>query len=135
MSRILSIDYGEKRIGMAVSDESAVLASGLGSIENKGESFVISEIKKICGENKVGKIVVGRPLGLSGQKTNQTEKVEKFANTLERKVKLPIELVDERFTSVLAKKYILEKGRKRSKEKVDTLSAKILLQDYLDRAK
>ena len=135
MSKILSIDYGEKRIGVAISDELKILAGGVSSLENKGINFVISEIKKLCQENRVAKIIIGLPLSLRGKKTDQTKEVEKFVAFFKKKIKMPVELVDERFSSVLAKKYILKRGGRYRKEEIDTLAAKILLQDYLDKLK
>lgn len=133
MERILAVDYGSKIVGIAVSDELNIIARGVTGIQNKGEEFVVSEIKKICQEFNVGKVVVGNPLGLSGRETKQTKAVNKFVKILKSKLNVPIEPLDERLSSALAEKYLLKKGRAKSKEQVDIAAAKILLQDYLNK--
>ena len=123
---ILAIDYGTKRIGLAVSDESQTLAREFNILSPKK---FWQEIKKIILENKIIKIVLGLPLGLSGGETQKTKEVYEFKNKLSNLVNLPIELIDERFSSSMAKNL---PGGSRN---IDSLAAQIILQNYLNSHK
>ena len=131
MSRILALDFGSKRVGIALSDSSKTLASPYKTLENKGKDFIISEIKKICNTNKIEKIVIGIPISLSGKEKAQARKVRAFARFLAQKVALPIVFEDERFTSVIAIRFL--KKIKKKKMPVDQIAAQIILQNYLDK--
>ncbi|MDP1629494.1 MAG: Holliday junction resolvase RuvX [bacterium] len=140
--RILAIDYGQKRIGIAVSDEGGVLAFPLGKFRalsdrwNKEENKAISrEIKEICRTEKIKRIVVGLPLNLSGKETAMTEEVKEFAATLKKIVKKPVFFEKEFLTTKLAEGKLKEAGVKRIKEKIDAAAAAEILQSYLDREK
>ena len=124
--RILAIDYGTKRIGLAVSDESQTLAREFNILSPKK---FWQEIKKIILENEIIKIVLGLPLGLSGGETQKTKEVYEFKNKLSNLVNLPIELIDERFSSSMAKNL---PGGSRN---IDSLAAQIILQNYLNSHK
>ena len=123
---ILAIDYGTKRIGLAVSDESQTLAREFNILSPKK---FWQEIKKIILENEIIKIVLGLPLGLSGGETQKTKEVYEFKNKLSNLVNLPIELIDERFSSSMAKNL---PGGSRN---IDSLAAQIILQNYLNSHK
>lgn len=135
MPRILSLDYGEKHIGIAISDNLSILASGLLTLENKGIKFVIKELKKICQEKDISQIVIGLPVSLSGQEEIQAKKVKEFAEQIKKEINIPIILEDERLTSIMAGKFLKEKKAKTKdgKEKEHILAAQIILQDYLDK--
>lgn len=138
MGRILSIDYGKKRTGLAVTDPLQIIAGGLPTIETKDlfdflSAYVVRE--------GVERIVIGKPTQPDGQPSENLGRVENFVNRW-RKVRpeVPIEYYDERFTSVLAHRAILESGvkkkeRRENKGLVDEVSATIILQDYMNSIK
>ncbi|KKP98718.1 MAG: hypothetical protein US79_C0002G0084 [Parcubacteria group bacterium GW2011_GWC1_38_17] len=123
--RYLGIDYGDKRIGIALSDERGVFAFPFSTIEN--DKKVINSIKKICSEQEVEKIIVGLPLSFSMQETEQTQKVKEFAQKLGKGVDLPIEFENEILTSKMADKQGV------GKQNIDESSAALILQGWLDR--
>jgi putative holliday junction resolvase len=124
--KILGIDYGEKRIGLAISDESQTLARELMIVSPK-EFW--QQIQDIISANEITKIVLGWPLNMSGERTKKTEEVESFKLKLENQTGLPVETIDERLTSVMAASI---SGQKTN---LDSLAAQILLQNYLDKNK
>jgi putative Holliday junction resolvase len=133
MSRILAIDYGRKRCGIAVTDELKIIASGLTTVPT-GElnSFLQTYFKT----NKVETIVLGEPKKLDGTDTDTSAQVRQLKDQLEKKHKLPVVLYDERFTSKMAHQTMIDSGLKkmarRNKELVDEISATIILQGYLE---
>lgn len=132
--RILAIDYGERRIGLAISDPLGIIASGLGTWENS--PLLISQIEELVTRHSIIRIIVGMPLTLKGESGKSAQAVQAFIEKLGEAISIPIEPVDERFTSVLAEQTIraLGVGRKKRKEKakVDEIAAVHLLQGYLD---
>ncbi|MDP4001024.1 MAG: Holliday junction resolvase RuvX [bacterium] len=130
--RILALDWGEVRIGAAVSDEEGRIAFPLKKIiENKG---AISEIKKLVEKEKIEKIVLGKPLNLAGVEAESAAKVDKFFLQLQKNTKLPVEYLDERFTTMEAGKLLDQQGlsEKKQREIKDNIAAQIILQAYLD---
>ncbi len=130
--RILALDWGTVRIGAAVSDPDGKIAFPL-------EKFIDSknapeEIKKITNDLQAEKILVGLPKGLMGQDTASTAAAEKFIADLKLTVGLPIELLDERFSSVAAGKTLASQGLKEKdqREMKDNIAAQLMLQQYLD---
>lgn len=134
MGRIVGLDFGTVRIGVAVSDERHILARSLGMLQNTTD-FSKKLMDLLKKEGAIDKIVVGLPLKLSGQDSAMTEATRKFAKTLEESSKLPVELWDERLTSALIERSLVDAGvrRKERAQMSDTLSAVIILQSYLDR--
>lgn len=135
MARILAIDYGTKRVGIAATDELQIIASGLTTVHS---SEVIDFLKKYCEKESVECIVVGEPKSLSNESTDSTESIENFVKHLKKIFStIKIDRIDERFTSVLAAKAILASGVKKSKRRekglIDEVSATIILQDYMER--
>jgi putative Holliday junction resolvase len=132
--RILGIDYGAKRVGIAITDPLRIFAYGLTTIENNPKFW--DNLLKLFVEYDVELIVLGYPLKESGERSSSTELIEKFKIELESKVKITIELVDERYSSSIAKQQILEsvtsKKKRRNKGLVDKNAAAIILQDYMD---
>ena len=132
--RLLGIDYGAKRVGIAITDPLRMFAYGLTTILN--DSNFWKNFDKLFLDYEVETIVLGYPLKESGARSSSTELIEKFKIELESKVKLPIVLVDERYSSVIAKQQILEsvtsKKKRRDKGLVDKNAAAIILQEYLD---
>lgn len=133
--RILAIDHGTVRIGLAISDELELVASPLRTIDARHEPE--RTIGRIVREKNVGKIVVGHPLRMSGEKGGAAERVEKFVAGLAKALghDVPIELVDERLSSVEAEASLSRAGitdRRQRNEVVDQLAAVVILQDYLN---
>ena len=123
--KTLGIDYGEKRIGVAISDESQTLARELVILSPKD---FWQQISGIINQHQITKIVLGWPLNMSGQETKKTGEVKEFKEKLMVQTSLPVETIDERLTSVMAEK-VLGKNRK----DLDSLAAQILLQNWLDK--
>lgn len=133
--RILGLDYGKKRIGIAISDENQKYAFPYLTLENKGKNFVFAKIKMITETEKVEKIVMGFPLTLKGKTKEAAQDVQNFASRLKKFLNLPIILEDERLTSQLAGRLLKENPQKKAKQKstVDQQAAVIILQGYLDK--
>lgn len=135
MSRILAIDYGKKRTGLAVTDPMQIIANGLTTIDTK-ELFDF--LVQYIGREEVERIVVGKPTQPNGQPSENLARVENFVNRWRKAYpSIPIEYYDERFTSVLAHRAIIEGGvkkktRRENKGLVDEISATIILQDYMN---
>ena len=132
--KILSIDYGEKRIGLAISDENEKLASRFLTLENRSQKKSIAEIKKIILEKNIQKIIIGIPIGLKGE-SEQTRNIKEFSAKLSENIEIPIREVNEVFTSKMAEENLLQAGVKSRdiKEITDQEAARIILQDYLNR--
>lgn len=134
MGRIVGLDFGMVRVGVAISDERHVLARSVGVVHNKAD-FAERLLELLKKEGAIDKIVVGLPLTMSGQDSAITESARMFAKMLEESTQLPVELWDERLTSALIEKSLTEAGvrRKERARMSDSLSAVIILQSYLDR--
>ncbi|WP_234121060.1 Holliday junction resolvase RuvX [Clostridium hydrogenum] len=132
--RILGIDVGDRTIGMAISDPLGFTAQGIGTIRRKNEEFDINELKKICDEYKVEKILCGLPKNMNGTVGPQSEKVLQFCEVIKEKLNLEIVMWDERLTTVAAHRAMLEADMSRAKRKkiVDKVAATYILQGYLD---
>lgn len=132
--RILGIDYGAKRVGIAITDPLRMFAYGLTTIQNDKNFW--NNLGKLFTDYDVETIVLGYPLKESGERSTSTELIEKFHSELEKRIKLPIILVDERYSSVIAKQQILEsvasKKKRRDKGLIDKNAAAIILKEYLD---
>lgn len=124
--KILGIDYGSKRVGLAISDESHTLAREL-DIWSPSEFW--KKINSLAAKEEVGRIIIGLPLNMSGGQTESTRRVQEFCDKLEEQLLIPIEYMDERLSSVMAGK--LPGGKKN----IDSLAAQIILQNYLDKQK
>jgi len=148
--RILGLDYGEKRIGLAITDRQNSIAMPLGMIENNGSTS--EKILKLIKENDIGRIVIGRPVNLKGQSGYQAVVVDSFVSNVLKTYELPISIVDERFTSKISsglfseiyntrkdernknqnKKMSIKKlDKARKSGAADTISAALILGDYL----
>ena len=135
MARILAIDYGKKRTGIAVTDPLQIIATGLTTVETKGLVWFLKEYFK---KEAVVEIVLGHPVNLDGSKTDVTDKVEKLFGQLQKLFPdKEIVLVDERFTSKMASAAIAQSGLKKKERQdkglIDEVSAVILLQGYLEQ--
>ena len=134
MGRVLGIDYGDSRIGLAMSDPLKIIASPFKTIRNEGNEKCLQVFHTLIKEKDVEAIVVGLPMGLKGQETVQTKKVREFANLLYA-LKLPIHLEDERLSSVSAEKSMIQQNIKTGHNKglIDQRAAAIILQQFLDK--
>lgn len=132
--RVLGVDFGHKRIGLALSDEGGTIAQPLVTIDGGGIAVVSREVARIGAERKAGQIVVGVPLRLDGTPSEQTERTLAFIEELQRATTLPVVKWDERLTSVQAERVLLEGNmrRRERKQNIDKLAAQIMLQSYLD---
>lgn len=136
--RILGVDFGDTRTGLAISDETRFLASGIGYISPGGIAKTADEVAKTAKEQKVSAIIVGLPINMDGSHGPRAERACEFARLLgERLGDLPIALFDERMTTMAAARYLNETNTRGKKRKgvIDTLSAQIILQNALDRLK
>ena len=134
MSRILAIDYGKKRTGIAVTDPLCIIANGLATVST---SELFEFLSQYITKESVGQIVIGKPIQPNGQPSENLARVEQFVNRW-RKIhpELPIDYYDERFTSVIAHQAMItggvkKKTRREDKGLVDESSATIILQDYM----
>ena len=134
--RILGIDYGEARTGLAVCDELETVATVLGTVQERDRLRLAERIAAVCQERQIEKIVLGLPRNMDGTEGFRAEHTRKFAALLqERLPELPITFYDERMTTMAAARFMAEgniRGKKK-KASIDALSAQIILQDYLDR--
>ena len=135
--RILGLDYGSKRIGVAVSDELGITAQAHSVIERKKRGSDMEAISQIVRTYRIDKIVIGYPMRLDGTEGIQCEKVDRFAEELNAELKLPIVKWDESLSTWEAEEIKLEAGVKKRNQKklVDKIAAGIILQSYLDRFK
>ncbi len=134
--RILGIDYGEARTGLAVCDDSETVATVIGTIHERDKERLADRITAVCQEEQIGKIVLGLPKNMDGTEGFRAEHTRKFCAMLqERMPAIPTEFYDERMTTMVASRFMMEANTKGKKKKasIDALSAQIILQDYLDR--
>lgn len=133
MARILSIDYGKKRTGLAVTDPLQLIAGGLATVAT---SELFEWLSQYVSRESVERIVIGEPRQPNGQPSENLPRIQQFVNRWRKQMpQIPIEYYDERFTSVLAHQAMLEGGLKKKarqdKALVDEISATIILQDYM----
>jgi len=133
MKRILGLDYGTVRIGVAFSDQTKTIATASQYINAK-KGRVIEKIKRLITDNECGGLVIGLPISLNGQDTQKTNQVRAFSEALKKEIDIPLTFWDERLTSYAAENILIEANVKphKRKEKKDSLAAQIILQEYLD---
>lgn len=137
MGRILAVDYGKKRTGLAVTDELQIIAGGLTTVETTGLfDFILDYVKR----EKVERIVVGLPKTMNNEYSENMVRIEPFVNRLRKLLpNIPVEYYDERFTSQLAQRAMIDAGlgkkARRNKALVDEISATIILQSYLESSR
>lgn len=138
--KLLGIDYGDAKIGIAISDDSQTVAFGRVLLKNESRQIVIKKIKELCEEEGIVGIVIGLPLNMEGEKTLQTEKVESFAQALTEEINLPVNFHDERLTSMESDAILYTLGVRGSgkskkivkKQEQDIIAASLILQNYLN---
>ena len=135
--KLLGVDFGDTRTGLAVSDVSRFLASGIGYVSPGGIEKTADKVAEVAAEQRAVAIVVGLPRNMDGSEGFRAERCREFAALLREKTGLPVAMIDERMTTMSASRYLNEtntRGKKR-KTVIDTLSAQIILQNALDRLK
>lgn len=138
--RIMGLDYGSKTVGVAISDPDEIIASGIEIIRRKDENKLrqtLARIEELIVEYDVKKIVLGLPKNMNNSEGIRVELTNEFKEKLSRRTGLDIEMYDERLTTVIADKTMMEAGirREHRKDYVDKIAATIILQDYLDSKK
>ena len=124
--RVLALDYGSARTGVAVSDATGLLARPVGVVERAGSDAGLDRLAELVGEHEADRVVVGLPLTLRGERGDQARETEAFVTALQARLQIPVETYDERFTTALAQ-------RTTSSTPEDALAAAHLLQGWLDR--
>jgi len=147
-SQILAIDYGRRRIGLAIADFETRLARPLATLERVNRNEDLRRLRELVNENGVKQIVVGLPLRLDGTRGEMTEEAERFARRVRRQIGVPVEMIDERLTSWEAERLLEEEfGRGRpasahspkksrhaeTRASVDSVAAAVILREYLER--
>ena len=132
--RILAIDYGQKRFGLALSDEMRMTAQPLATLERTNRRNDLRRLRDIVRQHEVRQIVVGHPVHLDGSASEMAAEAARFAKRLEKELSLPVVLADERLSSWEAGQMLAEaKPRKRARTQVDQVAAAVILRDYLER--
>ena len=131
---VLALDVGERRIGVAISDPTGLLATPVTTIHRSREAGDIDEVLRLATENDVEQIVVGLPIELSGRKGRQAGRVAAFARNLADRTAVLVETADERYSTVEAERRLRESGVQPSRDKarIDAAAAVVILQSYLD---
>lgn len=132
--RTLAVDYGERRVGIALSDPTGFLASALQVILRQSDKQVADDIATLVEGHEVQRVVLGNPITMKGEVGLKAQHIERFLGLLSTRVNVPVELWDERLTTVSANRTLIEANVSRKKRKgvVDAVAATILLQHYLD---
>jgi putative Holliday junction resolvase len=131
--RVLALDYGRRRIGMALSDELRVTARPLGILERSNRRNDLHRLREIARQHAVTLIAVGHPVGLGGEAGEMAAETERFASRLGRESGIPVELADERLTSWEAREILRARGQ-RNRGRDDDLAAAVILRDFLSRS-
>lgn len=136
MERILGIDVGDKRIGIAVTDPLQITAQGVMTYRRKTRDDDLEAFREIIEKYELKKIVAGLPLNMDGTESAQTRKTQNFCQFIKKRLNVEIIYIDERLTSSWSEKILIEGNvsRKKRKEFIDTLAAQMILQSYMDRA-
>jgi putative holliday junction resolvase len=139
MTRIIGLDYGAKRIGVALTDPTRTIASPLLTLQRRiGKRPPWPEIRRIVEENEVTEAVVGLPLSLAGEESEWTEEVRAFGAEIERRFAIPVHFVDERLSSVAAEEVVrglgLRKRKREEKHRIDSTAAALILRAHLDES-
>jgi putative Holliday junction resolvase len=132
--RVMALDLGGQRIGVALTDALRVLASPLKTLRAQPRAAAIQQIAELIADNEVADLVVGLPLTLSGEVGPQAKLVQEFVEALRPHVSIPIHMVDERLTSVEAERMMVEMGIKREQRKarIDEVAASLILRDFIE---
>ncbi len=137
MARYLGIDFGQRRVGIAISDPTLTIAQPHSTIKYFSLKKLVIEIINLTKTYDINKIIVGLPLNLKGKDSIKTEEVRQFADLIKSHTDIPVMLFDERLTTVEVQKLLIQFGKKPSKSRniIDQLAAQRILQTYIDREK
>jgi putative holliday junction resolvase len=132
--RILGIDFGEKRIGLAVSDPLGFTAQGLETLEMKGHKDFFERLRSLCDERGIGEVVIGLPVNMNGSLGPKAKEILQMLPEMEKALARPVKTWDERLSSRQAGRFMIEAGlsREKQKQKSDELAATLILQNYLE---
>ena len=132
--RLMGLDVGDKRIGVALSDEGALIASPRETLERKGNRKDIAHLLELAAREDVSEILIGMPLSLDGSAGPQAEKVSRFVEALKAETEIKVTTWDERLSTVAAERVLIEGDMSRAKRKktIDRVAAAVILQGYLD---
>ncbi|MCK4232663.1 Holliday junction resolvase RuvX [candidate division WOR-3 bacterium] len=133
MPRVMALDLGRKRVGVAFSDETAFMCIDALAFVVRDDRDLIKQIEKLVDERDVAEIVVGYPINLKGERTETTRWAERIYYLLKERYHFPVNLLDERMTTALAERFVPRNERKKDRSKVDAVAASLLLADYLRR--
>ncbi len=135
--RVIGLDVGEKRIGVAVSDPLGIIAQGLKVIERKAPEEDIHAITDIINEFKADSVVVGMPINMDGTRGKSADKVTEFVDTLKAAVKIPVNTYDERLSTKESERFLISSdvSRKKRRNVIDKIAAQLILESYLERIK
>ena len=133
--KYLAVDYGDKRTGLADCDPSGMIASGIGTISESGMTKTAERVAKEAESRSCKRIIVGLPKNMDGSEGERASVIRLFVDMLRTMTNIPVDFYDERMTTMVAHRFLSESGTfgKKRKGVVDTLSAEIILQNYLDR--
>ncbi len=131
--RILAVDLGDRRTGLAISDALGVTAQPVETIREPDAELLLARIREIAAEREAGRIVVGLPLNMDGSEGPRAKRTRAFGEKLAAATDLPVEYIDERLTSVQAERALAGQPVRRKRERIDVVAAQILLQTFLDR--
>lgn len=133
--RVLGLDPGERRIGLAISDDLGLTAQPLGFVERRNVDADLRRVAELCARHGVQRVVVGLPLRLDGRPGPEAERAQAFARRLAAHLSIPVETWDERLTTRVAERALLEAdaSRARRRRRVDAVAAAVMLQSYLER--
>jgi len=134
MHRIIALDLGEKRIGVAVSDALNITAQSVGTIERKGIKNDLKKIEELIKEYSVGTLVVGLPLNMNGTKGKAVDIAINFVSELKKEIQINVEMIDERLTTRQGERLFLEADMSRTKRRknIDKVAAQLILQNYIE---
>jgi putative holliday junction resolvase len=134
MQRVLGLDFGEKRIGVAVSDALNIIAQSIGTIERKSIKTDIKKIQDLVREYGASKLIIGLPLNMNGTKGKSADMALDFVSKLKKEIDISVEMLDERLTTAQGERIFLEADMSRAKRKknIDKIAAQLILQNYLD---
>ncbi len=132
--RVLGIDLGSVRVGLAVSDPLGIIAQGMETLKVSSDSQVIEHIRELVQEKNIGEVVLGLPLNMNGTEGPAAKRCQAFGRELQKAIEVPVTLWDERLTTVAAEKQMInfDLSRRKRRKMADRVAAQILLQSYLD---
>jgi len=135
VNRTLAIDYGQKKVGLALSDPLKIIAKPYKTIDNISDEKLIESFNSIINDKNIDEIVIGLPITMKNSFSKQTENVDKFIELLKKKINIKVVVVDERLSSIEAKKSLINQGIKtgHNKKDIDMTAAALFLQSYLDK--